>query len=166
MTLFENIGTWAPLFFIVFTGILLRNKKTYLAFYIVGTIFNIILNLFLKLIIKDPRPFFNRKTIEIALENGEYFYPDIYGMPSGHSQIMAFNLIYILFTLKSEAIFLLYLIFSIITCAQRYINLKHTLLQIFVGLCIGFIIGFISYYLANSYLKGKLQFRPDDNGPL
>jgi len=166
MTLFEKIGVWIPTFFIILTCFLLRNKKTYLNYYVIGTIFNIIFNLFLKLIIQDPRPLFNKRLIDAALENGEYFYPDIYGMPSGHAQIMAFNLIYILFTLKSQTIFLLYLIFSIITCVQRYIHLKHNILQIFIGLCVGLIIGYISYYLANKHLKGNLSFRPDDNGPL
>ena len=160
------IGIWTPFIFFLFSLLLLRHKPTYRTYYIIGSIINFILNSLLKLIIKEPRPDGDYRLIDIGTSNGKRFGPDVYGMPSGHAQISAFNLAFITASLHSSAITCLYLIFTIISLGQRYIYNNHTLLQLFVGLCIGLATGIATYIVANKKVRGDITEKKDDNGPL
>lgn len=160
------IGVWTPFIFFFLSLFLLRNKITYSFYYIVGFIFNFILNSLLKLIIQEPRPDKDSRTIDIGTTNGKRFGPDVYGMPSGHGQMNAYNLAFITASLHSSAITCLYLVFTIISISQRYIYNNHTILQLFVGLCIGLAVGITTYIIVNKKVRGIINEKKDDNGPL
>ena len=160
------IGAFSPIYMFFITLFLLRHKNLYFFYYIYGTITNIILNLLLKLIIKQPRPNEDYKVISIATANGERFGPDVYGMPSGHAQSGAFNFAYITFIFQNASLSCFYLIISFITLAQRYIYKNHTLLQLLVGLIIGLGMGYSVFKYTNTLIKGQLTHKKDDNGPI
>lgn len=162
----DYIGALAPLILLLLSLFLLRNKTTYLQFFVGGFILNNILNILLKLFIKEPRPDKDQKIIEIAVANGNRISFDKFGMPSGHAQNNAYCLMFLTLALNDPFITGLYLIFTIISLFQRYLYNNHTILQLIVGFIIGTIIGYIFYWISNKYITGNIQMKKDDNGPL
>lgn len=135
----------------ILSVIFLRNKKTYLWFYIIGCIFNYILNSFLKLLFKQPRPDENIKLFELEMSRRDYIDWREYqrfGMPSGHAGETAYSLIYIILTLQNTKITALFFIITLFTIFQRIYTRRHTILQVSVGAILGLIIGYAFYYLA------------------
>ena len=92
----DYIGLYAPNILFVLSLFLLRNMKTYLQFFVFGTILNNILNIILKLAIKDARPSKDQKAIEIGIVNGARIGFDKFGMPSGHAQNCGYFLSFII----------------------------------------------------------------------
>lgn len=162
----DYIGIYAPLILFILTIFLLRNMKVFLQIYVVGNILNNILNILLKIFIKEPRPSDDRKSKEIGVKNGDRVGFDKYGMPSGHAQNCGYNLAFIFFALNNPYITLLYALISIISLLQRFIFKNHNILQLFVGLNIGLVVGYIFYEIGNKYLIGNSKMKKDDDGPL
>lgn len=100
--------------------------------YIAGFIGNEVLNRVLKPMIQDPRP------VPISPT-------DTYGMPSGHSQLAAYSLVFITLTLREKhyAIIFLFVFLTVATMAQRVITQVHSLEQVIVGGLLGGIIGYL-----------------------
>lgn len=163
--LFKYSGIYAPIILNIFSLFLLRNKVNYLAFYIIGTFFNVILNIILKLGFKEPRPKRNARIMEIAIENNYDFDFNKYGMPSGHAQQCAFSLTFITLVLNNPFITSIYLGITMVTFLQRYIYLDHSILQLIVGLCIGIGVGYLFYTICSKYIRGNIKMRPDDFAP-
>ena len=160
------IGAFSPIYMFLLTLFLLRHKRLYFSYYIFGTFANIILNIFLKLIIKEARPDKDQTLINIGNANGKRFGSDIYGMPSGHAQNCAFNFMYITLIFNSPWISCLYLVIGVITLVQRYMYNNHTILQLIIGIIVGLLVGYIVYNYTNNRIKGQLTQKKDDNGPL
>jgi membrane-associated phospholipid phosphatase len=166
MIFLDYIGLYAPIILIVSSLPLLRNKLTYLYYFIFGIIFNNIINILLKSIIQQPRPYNDQKTIEIALHNGIRVGYDKFGMPSGHAQNCGFAFAFITLTLSNWLVSSFFFIMSFISMFQRYLYNNHTITQLVIGFFLGIIIGYLTYIYTNKFVTGKLQFKPDDNGPL
>ena len=135
----------------VLSIIFLRNKKTYLWFYIIGYIFNYTLNSFLKLLFKQPRPDENMRLFELELNKRDYVDWREYqrfGMPSGHAEETVYSLIYIIMVLQNTKITALYFIITLFTIFQRIYTKRHTVVQVSVGAILGLLIGYLFYYLA------------------
>jgi membrane-associated phospholipid phosphatase len=160
------IGYYAPLLLLIVSTLFLRNRCTYLKFFIYGYAGTIVLNSLLKILIKEPRPSKDKRILEIAIQNGNRIGFDKYGMPSGHAQVCGFCLAFMTMLFKSPSISLLYLVISIITMYQRYIYNNHTIMQLIVGFIIGIGTGIMVYLLGHKNIKGVLKMKPDDNGPL
>jgi membrane-associated phospholipid phosphatase len=115
-----------------------------LLFYIVGFIGNELLNRGLKPILRDPRP----KPLSST---------DIYGMPSSHSQLAAYSLVFMTLLLQekyySSAILLLFLVLTLMTMAQRVITKAHTVEQVIVGALLGGVLGYGFYVLSKKISK-------------
>ena len=156
------IGLYAPIILFILSVFLLRNTTKYLSFFIIGFIFNNILNIILKLIIKEPRPTTDQKAIEIGVVNGARIGFDKFGMPSGHAQNCGYCLAFIIMTLNNHFITTLYLLLSIISLFQRYLNNNHTILQLFIGVIIGTFFGYLTYIIANKYIMGNIKMKKDD----
>jgi membrane-associated phospholipid phosphatase len=167
-----KIGIYAPILFFFISIFLLYNQPTFLIYYIGGFIFNNIINIILKVIIKQPRPKEDNISNEILTKNNkenaknERHLFDLYGMPSGHAQNFGFSLIYIFNVFKDPFITAFYLLIGIISLWQRYEFKNHTIFQLLVGFIIGFIIGYIVYKECTNKIKGELVSKPDDNAPL
>lgn len=160
------IEKYGPIIVILCSILYLINKPTYLFFYTIGTIINIILNLTLKYIIKDNRPSVSekeKKIITLANKNDYFNSIDKYGMPSGHAQSLGFSIGFMYIFIKKSYLLWIYIIISCITLIQRYINNKHTILQLLIGYVIGMIIGLIFYKIGNHSNKGYLFKKKDDN---
>ena len=162
----DYIGYYAPLLLLIVSAFLLRNRCTYMKFFIYGYTATIILNSLLKILIREPRPSKDKRILEIAMKNGQRIGFDKFGMPSGHAQIAGFSLAYMTMLFKSPSLSLLYGVISIITMYQRYIYNNHTIMQLIVGFMIGIGTGIMTYLLGHKNIKGILRMKPDDNGPL
>jgi membrane-associated phospholipid phosphatase len=125
-----------------------------------------VINIVLKLLIKEPRPTKDQRAIEIGVVNGARIGFDKFGMPSGHAQNCAFCLSYITFALNDPTVSILYVVLTTISVSQRYLNNNHTLLQLLVGSLIGIGFGYQMYISTNKLIKGNINMRKDDNGPL
>ena len=157
------IGLYAPIILFFLSLFLLRNMTKYLSFFVVGFIFNNILNIVLKLLIKEPRPTTDQKAIEIGVVNGARIGFDKFGMPSGHAQNCGYCLVFIIMTLNNHFITTLYLLLSIISLFQRYLNNNHTILQLIIGLIVGTFFGCLTYNIANKYIMGNIKMKKDDH---
>lgn len=162
----DYIGYYAPMLLLFITAFFLRNRCTYLKFFLFGYAGTFVLNSALKLLIQEPRPSKDMRTLEIAIKNGQRLGFDKYGMPSGHAQVCGFCLAFMTILFKSPFISLFYAVISIITLYQRYIYKNHTIPQLIVGFLIGLASGILVYFIAYKSVKGILKMKPDDNGPL
>ncbi len=159
--LLNYIGYYGPIILFVLTLLLLRNMPKYLYFFVSGFILNNILNIILKLCIKHPRPNGDQKTIEIAVANGVRVGFDQFGMPSGHAQNCAYCLAFITMVLNNPMITMIYIVITMITLSQRYINSNHSILQLIVGLIIGIGMGYITYFFGNKYIMGPIKMKKE-----
>jgi membrane-associated phospholipid phosphatase len=115
-----------------------------LLFYIVGFIANELLNRVMKPIIQDPRPVPMSST-------------DIYGMPSEHSQLAAYSLVFMTLVLREKHYgwILLFLGLTVATMAQRVITKVHSLEQVIIGGLLGGVLGYIFHKFASSMFARK-----------
>jgi membrane-associated phospholipid phosphatase len=164
--LLKYIGLYAPIILFFLTLILLRNKVNFLQFFVAGFILNNILNILLKLLFKHPRPSNDIKTLEIAVNNGVRIGFDKFGMPSGHAQNCGFCLTFIFLTLHNPFYTFLYHFITIVSLFQRYLFHNHSILQLFIGLIIGSLVGYSTYFLANKFIVGNITLKNDDDAPI
>ena len=162
----DYLGLYAPIILFILSFFLLVNKKIYLQFLIYGFILNNLLNIILKLTIKEPRPNKDKKAIEIGVVNGARIGFDKFGMPSGHAQNCGYLTSFIIMTLNNPIITMLFSLLSLISLLQRYIYYNHSILQLIVGFIIGIGIGYLTYFIGNKYIQGNIEIKKDDNGPL
>lgn len=170
-TCFNYIGEHGPLILIITTIYLLKNRDNLLFYYLVGIFVNTIVNLVLKIIIKQPRPDEDPKKFALALKHFKYTFKDgipfnIFGMPSGHAQNVLFSTIFIYLSLHNKKIFYFYLVISLLTLCQRVTSKSHTITQIMVGSFAGGLVAYFMYQMVQNKLKGKIRERKDDNGPI
>ena len=158
--IFDTIGTTAPYTLFIISVFLLRNLKYYLFFYILGFGLNNLLNIALKLLIREPRPRDDTKFIELIGNRIGY---DKYGMPSGHAQKCFFSLVYITLALNQPMITLFYVGISFICIVQRYEYKNHTLIQLFIGSITGSLFAYLIYFFSGKFILGKINIRNDDN---
>ena len=152
----QVIEIYGPIIVILISAFDLYKKDTYLFFYIIGIGFNTILNLFLKYVIRQPRPSLNNTNFGFTNSI------DKFGMPSGHAQNLGFSIGFMYVFIKKSYILWVVIIISLITMFQRYVNNKHSIIQLFVGYIFGILIGFLFYKLGNHFIKGNLSLKKDD----
>lgn len=162
----ETIGFFGP-FILFFTSLwILRKKYIYFFTYISGFLLSIIINYFLKIIIKQPRPSENKDLFNILITNGKSIDFEKYGMPSGHAQSVFYSTIYIYLITNDIKICMFYLLISLITVFQRIIAKRHTILQVIAGSVIGVFLAYFLHHVGENKIKGVLKFKQDDNGPI
>ena len=160
------VGYLAPTIMLVVTLWLLRNKMNYLKFFFYGYVINIVVNSLLKWFLKEPRPVYDWKILQLGITHSKRIGFDKYGMPSGHAQHCGFTLAFITLVCESPLVTGSYSILSFICLYQRYLYQNHTLLQIVVGFGVGLGVGYLFYELGAKKLIGNIKRRPDDNAPL
>jgi undecaprenyl-diphosphatase len=161
----DYIGVYAPIILFILSALFLRNKLTYLSLFTYGFIFNNIINIILKLTIKEPRPTDDQKIIELAVINNVRVGFDKYGMPSGHAQNCGFVFAFLTLSLTNYYISSIVLFISVISMLQRYLYKNHTIFQLVVGFIIGLIIGYLFYFISCKKLSGNIKPKKDDYGP-
>jgi len=165
----DYIGLYAPRILALISLFLLRNKFNYLTIYAAGYCFSFILNVLLKLLLKEPRPKKTKRVLEIAIASDygvdyEYEY-EKFGMPSGHAQSCAYSLAFITLVLNDPLISSIYLFITGLALLQRYKYLDHSILQLVAGFIVGVSTGYMFYFIGNRYIKGNIKMRPDDCAP-
>jgi len=160
------IGYYAPFILFGMSALLLRNMSTYLQLFVSGFILNNLINIGLKLFIKEPRPTKDQKAIEIGVTNGARIGFDKFGMPSAHAQNCAYCLSYIFFTLYNQFVSMGFIVLTILCSVQRYSNNNHTILQIIIGLIVGVTVGYCVYLTGNKLITGNIDPKKDDYGPI
>ena len=168
----KRIGELGPIILFATSIFFLRNKYSYLFYYVVFFIISLILNLVLKSWIQEPRPSINPKIFQQMIKSKDRFITkhgmpyDIFGLPSGHSQSVIYSTFYVFYCLQDYKVLIFYLIISLITLFQRVIDNHHTIKQILVGSLIGLILAIIGYKLAKSNIEGKKTRKKEDYGPM
>ena len=165
-TIYNFIGFTGPFILYLYIFFLLIHKKSFLLFYSLGFIINILLNHALKGIFKFPRPSQDTPLFKLEMANSQKFGFQKYGMPSGHSQEIGFTIGFMFFILKSKLPWFIILLIGFITCSQRIFNKNHYLDQILIGFVVGLCIGFLFYYLTLHVLSGNMKMKMDDNAPI
>lgn len=164
--LFTYIGFFGPIVLVIFSIILLIKKTILLRIFFIGLGVNTLLNIILKILIKDPRPKDDIPLFEAELAHDKRRISfDRFGMPSGHAQTVGYTLGFILFSVKSYFITNTYLSLTLITMWQRYFYRNHSLAQLLVGLTIGFTVGYLFYWIATKKIMGPINAKHDDNAP-
>ena len=170
---FSTFFSYGPFYLIILSWILLWDKNTLFFYYTVGIFLDTILNLFLKGIIKQPRPYEDPQKFNLAITHGKRFLfkngipYDIFGMPSGHSQSVLYSTIFMFFALKKKSnILYIYYIIAALTMIQRIYSNNHYLYQVIAGGLIGALVGYIMFFLSGQQLIGKITEKIDDFGPI
>ena len=166
ITYLKTIGDYSPIILFFSSVFLLYGKNILLGYYIFGYFITIISNVFLKYIIKQPRPNEDPAAFNVLVNNDKHISFNKYGMPSGHSQAAMFSLFFIYFALKSHKylwqIMLFYIIITFNTILQRVKNNQHSIIQVSIGAIIGAFIGYCMFIMASSKLYGILKYKADD----
>lgn len=104
-------------------------------------------NQLLKSILRHPRPNNTRylNKIERCLDGG------VYGMPSGHAQLVGLTLCISLQMRLHPVLSLCLLTQTLVTLWQRYVYKKHTIEQLVWGLIVGYVTGFLYVFMISSY---------------
>lgn len=165
-TILDLIGYSAPGIMLVVSIIILRNKRNYLYYFIIGYILTGILNALLKFIIKEPRPGNDWEILKIGITHEKRFSFDKFGMPSGHAQHCGYILSFTAFVLNDPFITGVYSILTLICMYQRYLYENHHIKQVIIGVFVGLFTGYLIYLVATKKLMGNIKMKPDDNGPL
>ena len=98
------IGFLGPQILFFTSLFLLYKKYTLFSSYIIGCVINMLLNLILKGIIRQPRPSEDVHIFNASLANGKRLGYDKFGMPSGHVQNVFFSTAFIYFALNNTNI--------------------------------------------------------------
>ena len=176
--LFYQIGNNGPFILWITSLLILRNKKNYFIFYLIGYIFNILLNQVLKIWLKQPRPSIDSKTFDLALKQMKKVnsyanlisYDAVLGMPSGHAQGIFYSAAFVFLVLSqkntiSNLVLFFYLSIIFVTIVQRVYYRFHTVAQIIVGAIIGGTYAYFIFTLANKHIKGSLKGRGEEYAP-
>ena len=152
ITPLDHIGFHGPSILIATSIYLLWGHRLYLIMYVLGMVLNFILNGMLKRIIKQPRP---QKQIEF-MDHENLKGTNQYGMPSGHSQLSFYSIVYILCVKRpvKECLLVFGLLFvGFITMYQRVKFGRHTIEQVVVGSIIGSTFSYMIYRLTKKWLE-------------
>lgn len=128
------LGKHGPIF-LIFAGIFhFINQMHRLIIFLLGIGVNVWFNMWIKPIIRDPRP----NPIGVSLDNPQYW-----GMPSGHAQYVGYILTFLYFTKMPSFYFTVFYCLGMITVWQRWYSMSHSFLQILVGLFVGITLGML-----------------------
>jgi membrane-associated phospholipid phosphatase len=154
---FYAIGFFSEIITLLIVICLIYKNYYHLFFYIIGFIFNSNLSVFLKNIIKQPRP-----KGPIKFLNSEHFSNKSisYGMPSGHSQNVFFSIVYLYFSIPQFIPWVLFtLVIGLLTIYERWHFHNHTIRQLFAGALIGSFVAYaviiVREIIENTFLEKK-----------
>jgi len=140
-----GIGYFGEYITFIITICLIYNYKIYLIIYIFMFIFNKTINEYLKNYFKQSRPSNPKKYLE-----SDKFSKKKFGMPSGHSQLVFFSILYSYLVTHSIIPWVLgLLIIGLIVIYERYIFKNHTINQLISGALLGSFIAYLTISMVN-----------------
>jgi len=144
-----SLGYFGEYITFLITCALIFNQHVYFIVYIIVFILNKLVNNYLKQFFKQDRPKNPKKFLD-----DEQFSKKKSGMPSGHSQLTFFSVMYAyLVTNKFYPWILLLLSIAIIVIYERLAFRNHTLGQLISGAVVGSIIAYLAYSLVGQIKK-------------
>ena len=138
-------------------------------YYLIGVAITVVLNIALKIIIKQPRPKYDKPDFQFVIENSESerMKYNKYGTPSGHAQMMCYTIAFVAYALWGRRHYWLLIttmtLLTINTLTQRVLDKNHSVAQIVAGAIVGSLFGITMYYMVKSKLKGSMKTKEDDN---
>jgi len=153
----DSIGFYAPYILLFLTSYFIWNRKVYLLGYLVFFFINIFLNKLLKLTFREPRPD-NYQIYDNSFEKTTN--EEVFGMPSGHAQSVAFSITFLYLLTKSRLLFIITTFIGALCIYQRWKYRRHTINQLAIGTLVGSSFGGMAYYLITKYMKTKTQIQP------
>jgi membrane-associated phospholipid phosphatase len=163
ITLLDYVAIFAPNILFILTIILVKSKSNLLFYYVSGSFINVLLNILLKLLFKQPRPKEDIKLVHLLHSNGERFGFDTYGMPSGHTQTTFFSLTYVYLSLQNLRIAVVYFALCLLTMYQRLKYKNHTFWQVIVGALVGVVFALFVYKMCQINIIGRVESKKDDD---
>jgi len=166
--LFHEVEIFGPAILGVLPIYLLWNKRNLFFYYIIGFFISALVNLVLKGLLQMPRPSEDAGRFNLALTHGRRFIfksglPfDIFGMPSGHAQMVFYSTTFVYLSLRNPNILYFYLFVSLLTISQRVAFNYHTPLQVIVGALVGIGMGYLVYCRARNKIIGRITEKLDD----
>jgi membrane-associated phospholipid phosphatase len=162
-------GEFGPLILFFPTVLLLRNKKNALIYYVCGSFLNGVLNIFLKLLIQQPRPSDDADKFELVMERRKHLLLipyDVFGMPSGHAQSVAFTTMFVFLMIRTSILKWGCVFVGLLTIWQRVAYNHHTVLQVVVGAIVGGLFAYLMFHMSKINIAGLLKERCDDYAPI
>ena len=156
-----NIAKYSHYILIVISLFLLRNNNTLLYYYIIGVSLSELINMLLKILIKEDRPKNDKSNDDKSNDDksndeksidgksnddkDELLSSNIqkYGMPS-----VSFSTMFIYLSLHNIYLTSIFIIISFIAVFQRVYLKFHTLKQVIVGILVGSFLSYLFYKLA------------------
>jgi membrane-associated phospholipid phosphatase len=150
LIIFDYIGHYGPPILFALTCYSLFHRNVYLLVFVIGSMVNYMINIFLKETIREPRP---ENPLEF-IDSHNLIGNNYYGLPSGHAQITLFSLTFFYLTNGYERIYTLFVMtcITIITLYQRWKYRRHTIKQLYVGSIIGATIAWTLVLVTKQYL--------------
>ena len=146
----------SPVFIIIVYGTIIATRRDFQTVYsCIGQLISVMVNIFLKHTLKEPRPGFHNHYLDKSVDNA---LESEYGMPSNHAQFMfhfatyySLQLLFRSWSLPSKYRVLysfgLLLVASLVSYSRVRLH-YHTVAQVVVGDCVGFITGLIWYIVS------------------
>lgn len=151
-----NIAKYSHFILIFISFFLLWNNNTLFYYYVIGVSLSELINILLKILIKQDRPKNDTSNDDDTSNNDNDKDKDKllnssiqrYGMPSGHAQSVSFSTMFIYLSLKNIYFTSIFIIISVIAIFQRVYLKFHTLEQVIVGMLVGSFLSYLFYKLA------------------
>ena len=114
--------------------------------FIIGFAGNEMVNEFLKMWIKEPRP----KDLVKFIDHNNLKGAHEYGMPSGHAQEISFIIVFVYAVFRHIEWLYMTIPLWILTCFQRWTMRRHTVKQLVTGSIVGGTLGAFTYWIMRS----------------
>ena len=147
------IGLFSPFIIAIINCLSLWSRPKYLAAYILFFFIGVGINKILKQIIRQDRPIGGKSISDWENYEGT----ERYGMPSAHSQSVAYSIAFLYWVTGSVRLLLVELFLAALMLYQRWSFHRHTWEQLGVGLFVGAFIGGFSVYLTDVYLRKRIR---------
>ena len=148
ISIFDYVGYHGPIINTIVVFFSLLDRPSYLLMFMLGAILNYELNNILKNWIKEPRPVNQIPYIYDNIMKG----PQIYGMPSGHAQIISFTTTYLIVTKRHSYLLIFCFFVGMLTLIQRWKYRKHSLQQLIGGVFVGSFFASFIFWTTKTYL--------------
>jgi membrane-associated phospholipid phosphatase len=163
-SIFDKLGFYGPLIMVGLNIYVIGTRLFHVLLFITYIAITILLNKQLKLWIMQPRPPDHASILDVQGEWGwgnlEYTGAEKYGMPSGHSMLMFFSLMYLWWNTQNVGYMIGGGFLTFLTLYQRWKYKKHTVSQLFVGAILGIILSGIAHIATKKWFSKMNYITP------
>lgn len=155
-----QIGTNGPAALFFVSLFVLYTKTKYTTVFVIGSFVNVLVNYLLKGIFAQPRPGDTTMEIEKMYRGIRNF--NRFGMPSGHTQLAVFSLVFIHLATRDVRLTTGYLAITLLVIYQRVHYGYHYIGQTVIGALFGCLFAWLFFRYGEKVHKGTVGFKKDD----